>query len=361
MNILDRYIAKSVAESTLLVMMVMLSLFTFFAFADELGDVGKGNYDGIDALIYSIATIPKLTYQLFPASALIGTMLGLGALASHSELTAMRASGYSYQDVLKAVMKIGAVMMLLAFVVGEFLAPYTERYAETKRAIAQSSRITLQTESGLWVREGDRFINIQKILPGARLGDVQVFELNSNGALREIVRANEAEYQLDGSWRLEEIEQISLKRDFLTLTTQEQSYWKAWFNPDFLEVVMINPETMPAWTLYQYSNYLESNGVDARKYQQAFWIKLISPISTLLMVIAALPFIFGSLRLSSAGHRVLIGTLVGIGFHLFSQVFNYVGLVYHLNPFLAATLPTAVFFLVDLFSDHSLLYDFSLL
>jgi len=348
MSVLDRYIARSVGESTLLVLLVMLSLFTFFAFADELTDVGKGSYDGLDALIYSLATMPKLVYQLFPASALMGTMLGLGALASHSELVAMRAAGYSYQDILKAVLKIGAVLMLAAFIVGEFLAPFSERYAETNRAIAQSSRITLQTESGLWVREGNRFINIQRILPGARLGDVQVIELTANGALNELVRAKEAEYQLDGSWHLHETTTVSLQKDHLTLNSQEESVWKAWFNPDFLEVVMVNPETMPAWTLYQYANYLESNGVDSRKYKQAFWTKIISPISTMLMVIAALPFIFGSLRLTSSGHRVLIGTLVGIVFHLASQVFNYVGLVYHINPFLAASLPTTVFFVIAL-------------
>ena len=72
-------------------------------------------------------------------------------------------------------------------------------------------------------------------------------------------------------------------------------------------------------------------------------MKLMAPISTAIMVLLAIPFIFGPMRTMTAGHRVLVGTLTGIGFYLFNQVFAYIGLVYQLNPIIAAVLPSLIF------------------
>ncbi len=67
------------------------------------------------------------------------------------------------------------------------------------------------------------------------------------------------------------------------------------------------------------------------------------PLSSAVMVFLAVPFIFGPLRSSPVGARILAGTLVGIGFHLFNQTFQHIGLVFGVLPWLAASLPTILF------------------
>jgi lipopolysaccharide export system permease protein len=62
------------------------------------------------------------------------------------------------------------------------------------------------------------------------------------------------------------------------------------------------------------------------------------------MVYLALPFVFGPLRSVGVGNRILIGTLVGIGFHLLNQVFGYAGVVFGLNPVFVSFLPVTVAF-----------------
>ena len=44
MTILQRYIAKTILESTGLVLLVLLGLYTFMDFISELEDIGKGKY-----------------------------------------------------------------------------------------------------------------------------------------------------------------------------------------------------------------------------------------------------------------------------------------------------------------------------
>ena len=95
MLILDKYIARHIILGILFVMGLLLSLFTVFAFMDELNRVGQGNYSTVHAIQYVLLLLPGLAYQLFPMAALLGSTIGLGMMASNSELTVMRAAGIS--------------------------------------------------------------------------------------------------------------------------------------------------------------------------------------------------------------------------------------------------------------------------
>ena len=89
--------------------------------------------------------------------------------------------------------------------------------------------------------------------------------------------------------------------------------------------------------------YLRDNRQDSAPYELALWGKLMAPLATGVMIFLAIPFVFGPLRSVGMGQRVLVGALVGIGFHIMNQTFQQLGLVYGLSPVLSAVLPTGLF------------------
>ncbi len=99
---LDRYIGRTVAASTLLVLAVLLALFTFLKFVDALGDYGRGSFGLYEIARYVLLTLPGWIYALFPVAMLLGAILGLSALATGSELTVMRAAGVSLSRIATA-------------------------------------------------------------------------------------------------------------------------------------------------------------------------------------------------------------------------------------------------------------------
>jgi len=354
MRILDRYIGQTVAYSTLTVMLVILSLFTFFTFAGELNKTGRGNYDTLQAAQYALITMPSMLYQLFPTAVLIGTMGGLGTLASSSELVAMRAAGYSLLSILRSVLVFGLLMMGSVFLIGEYVAPVAQEYAETKRSLAISGKDSLRTGAGLWIRDGLKFVRIETIVSGGQWKNVSIYELDEKQQLKQIIRADRAVYGANNKWILVGLEQQNFVNGGLVIQQKRTDVWSSLLSPELLDVVVVRPDMMSAAAALDYVDYLEENGVEARKYLQAFWSKVSAPISTAIMILLAIPFIFGPTRSMSAGHRILLGTLTGIGFYLFGQVFGYVGLVYELNPFLAATMPSFLFLGVALYLMKSI-------
>ena len=341
MQIIDRYIGRSVLWSSFIALLVLLTLFTFFAFMDEVGDIGKGNYGTWQALQYVLLTMPKLAYQLFPVAALIGCTIGLGVLASNSELTVMRAAGVSLGRIVWSVMKVGLILVIVSLVIGEGIAPAAEERAQTLRSVAMSDKLDLGGRNGFWARDGNSYVNVRNFLPGNRLGGVTIYTFDGEQQLTRMLSAKSAVFH-EGRWMLENITSSEVSFDGVTAQRIDSEPWNTRLSPDLLSVVTVKPNTLSIMGLYDYVSYLRENGLDATVYEQALWGKIVAPLVTGAMVFLAIPFVFGPLRSVSIGHRILVGTLVGIGFHLLNQMFGYIGLVVGIYPAMTAVLPLAL-------------------
>ena len=168
MRRLDRYIGSSVFVAIVAVLGIITGLAVLFAFIDELNDL-EGAYTVWNAAHYVVLTAPRRIYDMLPMAALIGCLVGLGTLASNSELTVIRAAGVSIRRIVWAVMKPMLVLMLLGVLVGEYVAPWTSSMAQANRALAQSVGKAQSSKHGLWHRQGDEYIHVNAVQPGGKL------------------------------------------------------------------------------------------------------------------------------------------------------------------------------------------------
>lgn len=342
MKILDRYIANHVIWGTLLALLILVALFSFISFVDDLGAVGKGEYTFLGAFEYMLLTLPRRAFFLFPLAALVGTLVGLGVLASNLELSVMRASGMSSMRIAMAVMKAGLLLAILSMLIGELLAPFAERLAQQRRSVAISDQLSLNSNYGFWVRDGRTFINIRTVLPDNRMGNVYIYEFDAENRLRVATHAVQAEFR-DGEWYLHDIKQSEIMEDRVIPRSVNQAVWKSLFQPDLVNVVAVKPESLSVFGLARYLTYLRDNELNTARYELAFWNKIAYPMATLVMIFLALPLVLGRLRSVGVGQRIVVGALVGVAFHVINQVSGDLGLVYGLSPFISAFLPTAVF------------------
>lgn len=346
MRILDRYIGSVVAVHCLTVLAVLLTIYFFSAFVTELGDVGKGRYDFISAVVYSLMMLPRQAYEIFPLVALLGAILGLGSLANTSELVVIRAAGVSLQRILVAVVKTGIVLVIVVAVLGEVIAPPLEKVARLKRAEAISENFSVSAGDALWGRDGDVFIHIEKFFSSEMLARGMTFyEFNDDGALIQSTHAANAKYR-NNVWELSEVNRYRISEQGIESEYLASDSWETNLKPEVLNIIAVPPENLSVWDLQDYVRYMDENGLDARQYKLSFWIKIVAPLATLGMVLLAVPFVVGSLRSVSVGQRIMTGSLLGIGFYLFNAIFNRVGIVYDIPPLLSASVPTLIVFLI---------------
>ncbi|MFK7858890.1 MAG: LPS export ABC transporter permease LptG [Granulosicoccus sp.] len=363
-GILDRYIGRSILMTSLLVLLTLVTLASIFAFISELDDVGKGGYTVGRAAQYIFLTIPGKIYLLFAPAVLLGSLLGLGTLASNSELTVMRAAGISGGRIIRAVLITGVALMLLVALVGETVMPKSEQIAEELRLTALEKRLSVKGSRGLWLKSADRYVNIGTVMPDFTLLDVSVHQFENNQIVLAL-RASSAR-PVGDDWQLKEIavtrfdsastyhEQIEnvLWSEFLRRNSvaNEDNGVKithsALVSSDVLKSISVSPESLSAMDLYEQVRYLNDNQLDSRRIELAFWVKMASPLSTLVMLMLSLPFVFASQRSGGAGQKIFIGIILGILYTLMNRLLTQLALTNGFAPALSALLPLLCFLVV---------------
>ncbi len=345
MKVLERYIAKTVILDTLMVLVALILLRSLFAFMDEGSNIGRGNYQLIDALYFITLQIPARIYEFFPVSALIGGLVGIGRLASHSELIVMRASGISLKSISVAVLKGTLGLMLIVFIIGEFITPKSSQLARQMQTLLISGGNLVKSSQGVWVKSENNYIHIRIILPEGRMEGVTRFQFHDQ-QLKRMIFAQSAVYQDDGRWLMEDVKQTFISADSITSTSADSMLWKTELNPETLGVVSLKPEDLNILGLAEYNEYLIENGLNATRYQLAFWKKILQPFAVAVMMFLALSFISGPLRTVTVGARIVMGMVVGFAFNMLSNIFGPVSLIYQMPAIFSASLPIILFAIV---------------
>lgn len=337
MRRLDRYIAATVIGSTLTALAVLLALYIFITFVEEVGDEGA-----LHALWYTLLTVPRWTGELFPVAALLGGLMGLGRLAGSSELTVMRAAGMSMARITGAVFAGGLVLVVGVVAVGEGIAPHAS--AEAQRLESGGGGSALRLPAGaVWLRAGAWVVHADRVVDRGHLREVTAFRYAGEGELTAMARA--ATVRHDGeSWSFRDVALTRFGEARLEVEERPTLAWEGGPDPAMMDLVATEPRLLGMVDLWDYVDYLEANDLNSDAARLALWRKLISPLTTAGMLLLALPFVLGSLRTVSVGTRVFVGTLAGILFFLFNNSFGNLAVVYGLPPLLGAGFPTLVVF-----------------
>lgn len=337
---LDRYIGKSVAVAILAVLGIILGLASLFAFIDEMGDISD-SYTLLDAGKYVALTAPRRVYDMLPMAALIGCLIGLGSLASSSELTIMRAAGVSVGRIVWAVMKPMLVLMVVGVLVGEYVAPPAENKAQAERSLALGSGDAQSGKHGMWHRQGDEFIHINTVQPHGLLYGVTRYRFDDQRHMLSASFARKAQYDTD-HWQLSEVTTTLFHADRSEVVKAAEERWDVSLTPQLLSTVIVAPEALSISGLWGYIHYLADQGLNNGQYWLAFWVKVLQPLVTAALVLMAISFIFGPLRSVTLGQRVFTGVLVGFVFRIAQDLLGPSSLVFGFPPLLAVVLPAAV-------------------
>ena len=342
MRVMTCYIVNDILKSALIALLLLLMLFNLFTLTDELKNLGKGSYDLADIFAFLALTSPGVCYELVPSSALLGALFALGEMGNQRELIAMRAAGMSIWAIIRAVLMAGVVLMFIAVVVGEFIAPLTESQAQLLKATAINQRVVLHARYGLWLRENDTFINVRKIEENGDLANVNIYTVANKTHLQSVKHAEKAIYFKDQQWKLKNVAQSDISLDKIKANVVSVQTWQSSIAPDLVKMAVVIPDNLSLVDLFHYIHFLQNNQQKSRSFELAFWGRIVNPFVTFVMLMVATPFVIGIKRGINVGGRIMIGIVIGLSFNILDQIAGHVGLIYDLNPFVVAVTPSVL-------------------
>jgi lipopolysaccharide export system permease protein len=347
MNILDRYIVARILAVTALVMAVIICLAVMVTFIAEQGDTGTGHYGSIDAFWYSLLSVPQQAWLLMPIGALIGSMLGLGSLASGSELTVARTAGVSVRRLAASVFIAGVILVAVELILGELLAPPLEQVARQQKAFERFADASTAGGSA-WVRDGNQILDVEHSQDGENLGGMLIFELSADHHLLAVGRAARYLAGAGHHWVLHGYAESRFADGAVKAGSQGVRTLDSNVSGQFLRLAMSQPDELASGALWSLIGYYKANSLDPKPYLFAFWSRIARTCAIAFAVLLAIPFVLGPMRTSGTGARLLAGLLLGLGFFFLQRFIESGTIVFDLNPVLLAWLPTGVLIVVSM-------------
>ena len=367
----ERYLAKQIYLSFIFILFALVSLFIFFDFIAEMGDV-TGSYTIAWALLTVLLRIPSRLVEIMPIAGLIGGIYVMANMAAQSEFTILRIAGLDTKKSLTTLMKIAIPLALLILFMSEVVGPYSEGISKNIRLKAINQGKTMEFRSGAWikdklrdddgkgaVKEGLRYINVGSLEKNETIRGFRMYEFDVNHRLLLSRTAETVQFIGEGLWQLNGVTETRftesgsgdrLDPNFTTkIKHSEKIEIQTEISPQLLGALLIKPDRLSIIDLFKYINHLKENKQDYQRYAISFWKKVIYPFTILVMLALALPFAYLHTRSGGIGYKVFGGIMLGISFQLFNSLFSHLGLLGEWPAVISAATPAILYFILAIF------------
>jgi lipopolysaccharide export system permease protein len=334
-----------------------LSLSFFFDFIDQLADVGQGGYTVLHATVYSLLLIPGHFYEASPIAVLIGTIYTLSRMAQSSEYTILRTGGLGPGRALSLLASLGMIFGVLTFIVGDYIAPLSERQASQLQAVYKGGMKL--GRSGAWLKDhvttpqGERSysINVGSAGSKALLHNIRIFEFDGDGRLLRRIGAASAQVEPSQIWALKDVTVTRWLGGEGEARAPEEKLpeldWHSTLTAAVVAAAVSPVSTMSTIDLARYIVHLSDNEQAAQSHQIQFWKRALYPFACLVMVGLALPFAYMHARAGGVSLKVFGGIMLGISFVLLNNVASHLGLLRDWTPWMVAAAPSALYLLLS--------------
>ena len=242
------------------------------SFLNEFEDLSEF-YSFNKILLFLAFTSVDAVFDIFPLSAIVSTIICMGAISDSGELIAARVSGKKLSRIIFAVLKPVIFGILLMLVSWQFFIPNLQEAANNLK-FEPTSNLSEQKEQ--WVFKNDRF---SKVTDKGTSKEVKIYDLDEKGNVDSIVVSKDIEIA-ENEWVIKEV------RDYKEDISKSDFIWE-----DAPKLAMnYSMKGLKHMSLTDNYYYWQSiNEVaDRNKVGYEFWKKMLEPISLLCLIIFAL-------------------------------------------------------------------------
>jgi len=351
-KIIDLYVAKKLVFTFFMVFTSLILVFYIITIMELIDDVVENNVAFVRIFEFIYYHTPEIISFALPVSVLTAVLLAFSMMSKNNELVAVQVSGISlYRLTLPAVVT-GVLISLFFFYIQENIMPDANKKKQEILAIIHNIELKTSKEmSKNWV-VGDNnefyFFNLMDRDTNT-IDEFNVIYMNNDFSMEKRLSSRSARWLNEKELMLENGFERDFKDnrpvDFIKFKTRDIKIEKG--KALFTEKIDF-PEFMNIKTLKTYIQYLKEKKSNTQKYEAKLYYKYAYPLSSLVMVLIAIPFSF---LMGNRGTFFGIGIAIGISmaFWFAFAMFSALGSAAILSPFISAFAPIFIFTAVSIY------------
>jgi len=356
MKIIYSYLLKSIAKSSLYVLLILILIFNFFNLLNELDDIGKGTYQFATALNYLFLLTPSLVNSLVILALMIGTVIALGSLNSNRELIILQSATLSLKKVIFIPVIFIFLISFILISLTELIAPISKGMAIDIKNISLN-KDPVKLSDKVWIKKDKKFILITRNPESDFVENVKLFDLSKSPNTITFAQSNNL-LEMKDSLLMENInsKEVVFKNNISSIfqsNTGPDKIITIPFQNTVLTMLKNNPANMSFNELIASILFSLEGDMDSTIYRTELIYRLIKPFTLIGMVLVALPFVINFSRTSSISNRIFISIVVGLSTHLMIKISSIASLKFESLGYLGPFLPTLVLVVIGLYLTQS--------
>jgi lipopolysaccharide export system permease protein len=338
-NTLDRYILKEFLKTFSLIVLSLICLYLIVDFFERIRMFLSNDATAFQMASYFIYNIPTILSQMIPVTFLLSTLLTFGLLSKNSEITAMKSNGVSLYRISMPVIVFSLFVCIFAFLLAEFITPYTNQKAKHIKLVEVQKRKKLGSfkENQIWYKSEKGIYNFTVFDPEkATLKGVKINFLDRDMNLTKRIDAREALWS-EGKWHFRDLVITTFPEgNFPVLERASSMIIDLPETPADFTVVQKDTAEMGFWELQRFIEKVRSEGYDATQYVTDLQGKIAFSLVSLILAVLGVSFSLKSERSGGVAQGVGAGIIIGFSYWIvfaFSMSLGHAGT---LPPFIAA-------------------------
>lgn len=317
MTLIRKYIISEFFRFFAMTFIAILAVYLCVEFLQKADDFIRLRADIRDVIAYFLYTIPAVATPSLPIAALLSTLLSLGNLSRHNEITALHAGGIGLTGIVAPVLFAGAALALLGFLNNEVLMPPAVSRAaliKTER-IEKKKHLVIFQRRNVWLRGPDNsIVNIDFVPPDRNIMiGVDAYKMSADFTVRERIHADRLVLE-NGSWRFKDGTRYLIGKDSVVSSPVENDVFNLVESPEDLRMIIKTSDEMNFAELSEYVRRLKASGYYVARYEVDLHDKLAFPFSSLVMVLIATPLSLIRVRSGGAGRGITLAVLIAFAY-----------------------------------------------
>jgi lipopolysaccharide export system permease protein len=346
MNILERYCAKEFLRFEAIIVISFVSLYLIIDFFGKIEIFISNQADFYQIVSFFFSSLPMIIWQILPASVLMAALVAFGSLSRHSEIIAMKACGVSLYRLAMPIIVIAAIICGLAFIISEFITPYTNQKADHINLVEVQKRVMVGAlrANQIWYRGKEGIYNFKVFDMGTNsLQGITIYYVDNRLNLVKRIDAERGEWR-SGKWIFYNVIATSFASGtFPELQIIPYQVMALPENPDNFSGIQKHAKNMGYMELRRYVGVIKSEGYNATSYLVDLHGKLAFPFVNIIMAIIGMASALRGERRGSQAQELATGIIIGFSYWIVFAFTISLGRAGVLSPLLAAWSANIIF------------------
>jgi LPS export ABC transporter permease LptG/LPS export ABC transporter permease LptF len=347
-KVLDSYVSRGFFVYFVWSTLVCYSLFVLLTLFDLLDEIIRNRIPVVVVIRYFLFLTPQILIYVVPMGVLLAILILFGILEKGSEVTAMKAGGWSLYRIAMPVFLISCFLSTNLYLMQDYVLPYANIRQDTLRNQIKGRPPQTSMKPRKWIfGESGRIFNYDYFDPNKDIFiGLNVYEVDLRQlAITRRFHAKQAAISTGGTWTLES----GWLRDFqpdhvgfipITKATFAFPEQASYFKKELFAPRMSSKLTY--FDLKDYINYLKQSGYNATELQVELYKKISFPLSCVVMALLGIPFSF-SMGKRGAFFGITASVAIAMSYWGVFSIFEQMGTYGLLSPLLAAWAPNMLF------------------